>query len=186
MVVDVLTCITTRRTAASFNDVAPSVEHVRQIIEAACCAPDHKLMRPWRFVTVRDEQRAKVVNALDAAADRITAAGGRARRQSHKPMRARVFVVVIAAVDESGPAPRSEQIASADSAVYAICLAAHGLGLASAWRSVPFAAAPEVRELFGVRPGEELVGWVDLGYDGGGELKVRPPVDVASLVSELT
>lgn len=176
----------TRRTAGGFTDLAPTPEQLQAILAAATRAPDHKLMRPWRFQIVRGEARNLVVVALDAAADRLAAAsGGRARRQSHKPLRAPLFVVVVAAFNPDGPAPRHEQIASADCAAYALCLAAHAQGIASAWRSVPFGVEPEVRELFGVGDGEELVGWVDLGGDAGIEAKPRSLVPLESVVSEL-
>lgn len=185
---DALQCLLTRRSAKEFAEPAPTREQLTAVLSAAACAPDHKLQRPWRFVVVRGDERARVAAALDTVAEEeARLRGGAVRRQSHKPLRAPVFIVVVAAVNPDGPAPRWEQVASASAAAENMCLAAHALGLASAWRSVPFADSAAMRELFGLRSQDEFVGWVDLGRSADGDRqKPRRPVPLEQVCAELT
>ncbi len=46
----------------------PSPEQVRTMIEAACAAPDHRRLRPWRFILIRNDARTRLADLFEAAA----------------------------------------------------------------------------------------------------------------------
>jgi nitroreductase len=161
--VDALACLLTRRTATRLVEPGPTSDQLATILRAATTAPDHKMLRPWRFVVVRGEARATLAAAISEAAEAV---GGLpepvVRKAAGKATRSPALIAVIAARVDSR-VPIAEQDASAAAAAQNICLAAHALGVASAWKSVPMLDSAPVRAAFGVAEGEELVGWVELG-----------------------
>lgn len=160
---DALACLLTRRTATRLVEPGPTSDQLATILRAATTAPDHKMLRPWRFVVVRGEARATLAAAISEAAEAV---GGLpepvVRKAAGKATRSPALIAVIAARVDSR-VPIAEQDASAAAAAQNICLAAHALGVASAWKSVPMLDSAPVRAAFGVAEGEELVGWVELG-----------------------
>ncbi|SNQ52170.1 Nitroreductase [Frankia canadensis] len=160
---DALTCLLTRRTATRLVEPGPTPDQITAILGAATTAPDHKMLRPWRFVIVRGEARTTLATAITAAAEAIgDLPEPVVRKAAGKATRSPALIAVIAARVESRVSV-AEQDASAAAAAQNICLAAHALGVASAWKSVPLPDSAPVRALFGVAAGEELVGWVELG-----------------------
>lgn len=158
------------------------------MLTAATTAPDHKTLRPWRFVVVRGDARAALAAAITAAANAV---GGLAepvvRKAAGKATRSPALIAVIASRVPGAKVPRVEQDASAAAAAQNICLAAHAQGVGSAWKSVPMADSDEVRAVFGMTGAEELVGWVELGtLAEAPPLPPRPTVDLAEVAGELT
>lgn len=84
--------------------VAPGPDTVQlaSIFEAACAAPDHGQLRPWRFVVVGPEKRVLLANAFEAALlERDPAATPDQRqRAAEKAHRAPVLVLAIACLDD--------------------------------------------------------------------------------------
>src|ERR1700683_693052 len=46
--------------ALQLREPGPSIEQIHAAIDAALSAPDHGLLRPWRFVLIRGEARARL------------------------------------------------------------------------------------------------------------------------------
>lgn len=184
---DALECLMTRRTAARLVEPEPTPRQLSIILAAATTAPDHKWIRPWRFVVVRGEQRQTVAAAITRAADAVgTLPAALVAKQAAKATRSPLMVVVVASRVPGSKVPRSEQDASAAAAAQNICLAAHALGLGTGWKSVPFSDSDEVRAAFGLTGGEDFLGWVELGTRASDAAPgPRPPVDLADVVSEL-
>src|SRR3954447_19169722 len=59
---DVLEAIFTRRTIppVKMGPPGPDEVQIRHILEAGCAAPDHGMLRPWRFLVVQGEGRRKL------------------------------------------------------------------------------------------------------------------------------
>jgi nitroreductase len=185
--VDALECLMTRRTATRLVEPGPSTEQITAMLAAATTAPDHKMLRPWRFVVVRGEHRATLAAAISQAAEAVgTLPEPVVRKAAGKATRSPALIAVIAARVPGARISRAEQDASAAAAAQNICLAAHALGVANAWKSVPLPDSPQVRAAFGVRDGEELIGWVELGtLSDAIPLPPRPPVDLTMVAAEL-
>ena len=72
-----------RATIGTLKDPAPSPAEMERIVAAGLRAPDHGKLRPWRFVTIQGEARARFADmclaalrarepdATDAEADRM-------------------------------------------------------------------------------------------------------------------
>jgi nitroreductase len=185
---DALTCLETRRTAPAIEGPGPSPAQLDTILRVATRAPDHKLLRPWRFVVVRGAGRERLADAL-VAAQRALDANSPVEvidKLKKKPLRSPVLIAIIASPAEGGKAPLWEQHASAAAAAQNMCLAAHALGLASAWKSTHLGDAPQVRALLGMRAQDNCFGWIELGTPAAGiKPKDRPEVDLGKVVSEL-
>ena len=54
---DVLSLLHTRNSAPKLTGPGPSDAELEQMLLAALRAPDHARLRPWRFLTVRDQRR---------------------------------------------------------------------------------------------------------------------------------
>ncbi|CAO5248363.1 nitroreductase family protein [Frankia sp. AgKG'84/4] len=183
---DAITCLLTRRTATRLVEPGPTTEQLAAILGAATTAPDHKMLRPWRFVVVRGEARTALAAAITEAAEAV---GGLpeavVRKAAGKATRSPALIAVIAARVEAR-VPVAEQDASAAAAAQNICLAAHALGVASAWKSVPLLDSAPVRSAFGLADGEELVGWVELGTQPPAPpLSARATVALAEVALEM-
>lgn len=185
---DALTCLLTRRTVPVQADLEPSREAMRTILEAATHAPDHKLLRPWRFILIRGAARAQLGEALVAAAQATDAATPPEvlEKLRKKTTRAPLLAVVVASPSPTGKAPLWEQHASVAAAAQNMCLAAHALGLGSAWKSTHLGDAPAVKAFLHTKAEETCFGWIEIGHRPP-ELreKERPPVALETIAVEM-
>jgi nitroreductase len=187
--VEALECILTRRSTGRLTGPGPDAAAVRRLAEAATAAPDHGLLRPWRFVVVRGEARVVLGEAFaraqagaepDAPEAALEATRG-------KPLRAPLIVTVVASPQPSPKIPEWEQHASAAAAAQNLCLAAHALGYAAMWRTGWFAHAPEVRAQLGLDEHESVTAWVYLGTPvEGWQAPPRPEIELEARITELS
>lgn len=186
---DALQCILGRRSATAIVAPEPTEEQIGLLLQAATAAPDHKLLRPWRFVVVRGDGRRVFGSALALGLAQASPASSVAdrERQAAKAMRAPMMIALVAKVADTRRVPKLEQIASTAAAGQNLCLAANAMGLAAAWKSTSLADQPAVRAVLGLEAEDELLGWVDLGYwPEGVAPKERIPFDLAQVTVELT
>jgi nitroreductase len=164
---DTLEALTTRATAKTYGETAPSREQLALVLQAAVRAPDHGRLRPWRFMLIEGGQRRKFGDILaDSALRRTPGLGaGDLQRERDKAMRAPLIIVVACRVVPGTKVPAIEQILAAGSAAQNILLALHALGFASAWKTGEAAYDPEVKRALGLAADDHLVGFV---YTGGG------------------
>jgi nitroreductase len=140
--VDVEAAIRARRTHKQYGS-EPVPEHVvRELLDVARWAPNHKLTNPWRFRLLGPETRA-----------RIEALAG--EKEAAKLRRAPTLVLATAVLSDD-PVLAEEDLLATGAAVYAVLLAATGRGLASYWRTPAEAFST-------LAPGEHLVALIHLG-----------------------
>lgn len=144
----------------------PSQNQLAQIFRAAAAAPDHGLLRPWRFVIVPMERRMDLAEVFALAlVDRDPGATlEQIEAARDKAYRAPLLMLVVAqlgAVD--GQIPVLERMVSVGCAVQNMLLMAHGQGLGSSLTSGQAMQTPRMRRLFDLREGEEPVCFLNLG-----------------------
>lgn len=167
---DALTLLHERSSMGKLMGPPPSAEQLDTLYRAALRAPDHKELRPWRFIEFSGaglerlgELFAQAERRADPEADDATLDAAR-----KKPLRAPMIIAVVARVVPDEPkVPRVEQVISAGCAAHGILLAAHALGLGAMWRTGHYAFDPTVREGLGLGEHDELVGFVYLGRLAG-------------------
>lgn len=144
----------------------PSVSQLQRIFRSAAAAPDHGLVRPWRFVIVPREKRALLAEVFALAlVDRDPGAMleqiETAREKAH---RAPVLMLVVAQLGAcEPPIPAVERMVSVGAAVQNMLLMAHGQGFGSSLTSGQAMQSPRMRQLFGLATGEEAVCFLNIG-----------------------
>ena len=54
---DTITALTTRVSSPRLQEPGPSDSQLDLLLQAAIRAPDHGLLRPWRFIVLSGDQR---------------------------------------------------------------------------------------------------------------------------------
>jgi len=162
---DALEALRTRSSAAALGEPAPSEDQLASILTAATSAPDHGLMRPWRFIVVRGDARARLGDVMaDAARGRAGEVSEEfLARERVKPLRAPVVIVVAAKPRERRGVPEVEQLVAAGAAGEHIMLAAHAMGLGAFWRTGEAAYDAEIKAALGLDPADAIIGFLYLG-----------------------
>ena len=164
---DAIEALTSRSSAKSFGDMTPTRDHIDTILRAAVRAPDHGRLRPWRFMLIEGEQRAKFGDILAASALRRTPnlSAGDLQRERDKAKRAPVIILVVCRIVPGTKVPAIEQLMAVGAATQNILLGLHNFGYASAWKTGEAAYDPEVKKSLGLNPDDHIVAFV---YAGGG------------------
>lgn len=186
--VDAYKALLTRRSIGRLTEPAPDRATVRDLLRAATAAPDHGLLRPWRFVVIRDDalRRLGEVFAEAHTAREPGLAPQQREKIAAKPLRAPLIVAVIACPTPSPKIPEWEQHASAACAAHNLCLAAHALGYGAMWRTGSYGDDAGVRAHLGMADSEHVTGWIYLGTAAAAP--ASPPsraVDADAITTEL-
>ncbi|MFT4272294.1 MAG: NAD(P)H nitroreductase [Pantoea sp.] len=180
---DALDLLVNRRSASRLADPAPAGEVLENILRAGMRAPDHGTLQPWRFIIVEKEGRERLSTVLEQAA-RASAMDDKAiEKASSSPFRAPMIITVVARCEEHPKVPRWEQLISAGCAVMAMQMAAAAQGFNGIWRSGPWTDHPQVRDAFGCREQDAIVGFLYLGTPQLKSSTTVLPPDTAEFVS---
>ncbi len=174
---DALDLLLTRESATRLDAPAPSEADLDKMFQSAVRAPDHGRLRPWRFVVIEGDKRARL-GELMADTMRLrdpSASEEMLQRERAKPMRAPTIVVAAAHVQRGHRIPECEQIAAAAAAAQNIMLAAHALGYGAMWKTGDPAYDAHVKTALGLDPDDEIMGFLYLGTSvGTGSPAPRP------------
>lgn len=154
---------------------------VRSLIDAAAAAPDHRQLRPWRFIAFRPESRAELGDWFaQALLERDPGAGApelaRAREKAHWGA-----TLLLAIVDLRTPEPEVpdfERVVSLGAAIQNLLLAATARGLGSGLGGGRALSSSPLRAGLGLAPGEHAVCFIALGApDAEPDHRPRPTAD---------
>ncbi|MEQ4509983.1 NAD(P)H nitroreductase [Dickeya zeae] len=160
---DALELLLNRRSASRLAAPAPTGEVLDNILRAGLRAPDHGALQPWRFSIIQDDGLSRFSELLVRAAlqDKQDEAAIEKARQA--PFRAPMIITVVAHCVDNPKVPHWEQVVSAGCAVQAMQMAALAQGFNGIWRSGAWTHHPLVRDAFGCRASDEIVGFLYLG-----------------------
>jgi nitroreductase len=147
--VDVDAAIRARRTHKQYGREPLDEATVRELLDLARRAPNHKLTQPWRFRLLGPATRAQI--------DEVAG-----ENEAMKLRRAPTLVLATAALS-GDPHTDREDLLATGCAVYAVLLGATSRGLASYWRTPACFEEPEVRAILGLPENEQVVGLIHLG-----------------------
>jgi nitroreductase len=161
---DLLTGIESRTSALKLSAPGPTREHIERIIHAGARAPDHGRLRPWRFIVLEGDARARLGDAMADLLKRkfAQALPEQLDAERRKPMRAPA-IIVVAAKTTKGKIPEIEQINAAAAAVQNMFLAAHALGYGAMWKTGGAAYDDQVKAMLGLEPQDHIVALLYLG-----------------------
>lgn len=154
---DVDAAIRARRTHKRYGSEPVAAETIRELLDLARYAPNHKLTQPWRFRVLGPETRARIEETAG-------------EREAMKLRRAPTLVLATAALS-GDPHVDAEDLQATACAVYAVLLGATSRGLASYWRTPSCFEEPEVRAVLGLPAEERVVALIHLG-----PVAAEPPV----------
>ena len=179
--------INSRRSMGNLDLPAPTHAQIETAIECAATAPDHKKLRPWRFIVTQGDARHELGNALVAAAKEKAVQEGDtlsekdiAKTQA-MPLRAPVIITVVTKIQAHKKVPPFEQMLSAGASVQNLILALKAQGFSTVWRTGLLCNEPAVKSYFNVGPDDYVTAFVYTGNSPKNE-PARKPIDIESLV----
>lgn len=171
-----------RYSASRLIQPAPSGETLHKIIQAGMRVPDHGALRPWRFIIIENAGLTRFSQLLVATAQQLAMGEEAVEKARLAPLRAPMIIAVVAHCTPSNNVPYQEQRLSAGCAVMAMQMAAFALGFNGIWRSGVWTEAEQVRQAFGCRVQDTIVGFLYLGTAKIRQQPMRQPVDPAAFI----
>jgi nitroreductase len=143
---------------------APTAEQLKTMLEAAGRAPDHKRLKPWRFIVLEGERKREISEVM--AASLLAREPGideaKLTKERGKLERAPVVIAVATARLETS-LPFEELLAATAAAIQNLLLVATDLGLGSMWRTGDTAYDSAVKVALGLSEQDFISGFVYLG-----------------------
>ncbi|PIJ51638.1 NAD(P)H nitroreductase [Erwinia sp. OLTSP20] len=160
---DALELLINRRSASRLAAPAPAGDVLDNIIRAGMRAPDHGTLQPWHFTIVENQGLERLSRLLEQEARRLDQDEKAIEKARQAPFRAPMIITVVARCEAHDKVPRWEQLISAGCAVMAMQMAALAQGFNGIWRSGAWTENHNVRQAFGCREQDEIVGFLYLG-----------------------
>ena len=179
--------INSRRSMGNLDAPAPTRAQIETAIECAATAPDHKKLRPWRFIVTEGDARHELGRALvEAAQSKAVQDGEKLSEKTIKkthtmPLRAPLIITIVTQMQAHKKVPPFEQMLSAGAAVQNLILALKAQGFSTVWRTGLLCNEPAVKAYFDVGPDDYVTAFVYTGTSPKGEPK-RKPIDIEPLV----
>lgn len=163
--VNVLEFLQQRQSHKKLIAPAPNEQELQALFKAASRAPDHGLLRPWRFLVIQGEglERLGEVFAQGLAIRAPDTSAMRLDEMKSKALRAPMIIVVISTIEENVKVPALEQHLTAGCAAMNILLAADALGYGGIWRTGAMAHDAYILQELGLADNETLIGYLYLG-----------------------
>ena len=174
----------TRTTIGSLRDPAPEGADLEHIVAAGLRAPDHGKLRPWRFVVIRGDARARFAELCIAALRKREpdATEAEAERMRSKLSSPPLILALGMHVTNSPKVPETEQVQAVAAAAVNMLNAAHALGYGGKWVSGPNAYDPAVAAALGFTAPDRVIGFLYLGTPSDAPFPIRP-LDVADYLA---
>ena len=160
-----LTALTTRTSQGALTEPAPSTAVLNNAFQAALRAPDHRLLRPWRYLVIEGEARQRLGEIFLQAGlqDNPQLAEVEQQRLLKMPLRAPMIVVAITVAKDDPKVPLVEQVLSTGAAVQNFLVAIHAQGFASMWRTGWVTEHTHIKTALGLLPHESIAGFIYVG-----------------------
>jgi len=158
---DALEALQNRTASPRLVEPAPTPEELADIYKAGVRAPDHGMLRPWRFLTITGEGREAFGQVL--AENLAPESEEQKNKLLNAPMRAPMIIAAIAEIQDHPKIPRIEQVCAVAAAVQNMSVAIHALGYSSIWRTGKGAFNDGVKTALGFTPKDEIVGFLYVG-----------------------
>lgn len=166
----------------------PSPQQFEALMSLAAAAPDHGLLRPWRFIVVPAAQRHRLAEVFALALiDRDPGATlDQIESAREKAYRAPLLMVAVSCLGPREPdIPRLERMISMGAAVQNLLLGAHAMGFGAGLTSGQAMRSRRMHELCGLAQEEFAVCCVNIGTVSKAKSAMRLRPAPADFVSEL-
>jgi nitroreductase len=181
---DTLALLAQRRSSSAqlLQAPGPDAAQLADLLRIGARVPDHGKMNPWRFVVMRGEAKAALVERLRALAA-TQPSPAKAEAALAKLSAPPLSIMVVSAPREGGK-PVWEQELSAGAVCTLLLVAGEAMGFGANWITDWYSYDAAGRELLGVAEGERVAGFIHFGTPSEPPLERARP-DLAGLVTEL-
>lgn len=165
---DAITALTSRVSPAKLSEPGPTQDALDKMLAAAVAAPDHGKIRPWRFLVIQGDARARFGEVMARSLGRRDkeASPQKLEFEKNKAMRAPTLVIVVASPQDNPKVPEVEQIVAVGAACQNFLVAAHALGYGAFWRTGAVAYDAEVKRELGLADKDTIIGILYVGSVG--------------------
>lgn len=166
------------------TDPAPSGDELRSIMMTALRAPDHKVLRPARYLLIEGDARVRLGEVFAEAAKLKDPECGSAKIDKclNMPLRAPLLLVAVSKNIAHPKVPHFEQEQHVAAGLAHILLALQAKGFGGIWRTGDMALDEHVKTSLGIDQHESLVGFLYIGTPVG-ESKRIPELDFEDFFS---
>lgn len=172
--------IMTRRSIAQLSLPVPSEAVLARCFQAAASAPDHRLLRPWRYLTIQGDALAALGELFlhGMQAENPERAAMEEAKLRQMPLRAPLIIVAILRRQEQAKVPDWEQWLSLGASVQNLLLTLHDEGFAAMWRTGDVTSLAQVKRGLGLVAGEEIGGFIYVGTAAGTKAAPAQPTSL--------
>lgn len=173
---DAITALHSRLSVPRLSEPGPDQAQLDILLKAALRAPDHGVVRPWRFLVIEGEERSRLGKIFVDAQLQDDPESDQAilDKVAGNPLRAPTVLVVVAETDPENRVPVIDQIMAVAAAAQSIMVAAHALDIGAMWRTGRMAEHPLVKNRLGFADKDEIVAYLYLGTPTPGSRKLLP------------
>jgi len=163
---DIMEAIFTRRSVGKVKPDAVPRPLIEELLHAAVQAPNHKRVRPWRFVVITGKSREALGEVMANSLKEQDPHSSDSVLDLERAKTLRAPLLIAAGVDKpvDPKLMEIENICAVAAALENLLLAAHAQGLGAIWRTVPSAHTPAVKKFLDFSDDQELLGIIYVGY----------------------
>ncbi len=178
---NVLEAIRTRRSVGAFTSDPVPPELIRELLDVAVYAPNHRLTEPWTFYVLGPESKRRFAeirrNARrDALPDPDAPEVQPALQKLYETTLQTPAIIIFTAAGHPDPELAEENQWATFGAAYAFMLAAWARGLGTYFRTGRgVLGSPELRDLLALPSDHRIIGVVYAGYPAAVPQKARTP-----------
>lgn len=172
---DALELLINRRSASRWLNPRQRVNNCKTSCVRVCVRRTISPCNRGIFFVIEGEGRERFSAVLEQGAIAAGSDDKAIDKARNAPFRAPLIITVVAKCEENHKVPRWEQEMSAGCAVMAMQMAAVAQGFGGIWRSGALTESPVVREAFGCREQDKIVGFLYLGTP---QLKASTSINV--------
>lgn len=164
-----------RQSVGHLVEPAPNKEQLDLAFSAAMTAPDHRRLKPTRFVIVEDNQRTDFGCLLaHAMADFEGIDPVQVERAKNHPLRAPLLVLALTELQDHPKVPLYEQILSSGAAVQNFLLSLQVQGFSTIWRTGAVVESTTLKRALGLQERDLISGII---YIGTADKSLAPRVE---------
>jgi nitroreductase len=151
---------------AMLGEPGPSAADLDALLRLAMRVPDHRKLEPWRVLIIEGDARNRLGDYFAAARHLRDPDVSAAKLEEERrlPLRAPVVLAIISApVHDPKKTPVWEQQLSSGALCQTLMIAANAMGWAACWITEDPAYDSHVHAALGMKPGEQIAGFIYLG-----------------------
>lgn len=166
---DIIDCINARRSIGNLSSPMPSKDELNCALMTAMNAPDHKLLRPYRFVMMTDQALHEFGQVLcQAGIDQALQQGDvldeiACQKLQNLPKRAPMIIAVLTDYKNHPKVPQFEQLLCVGAVIQNLLLALQSMGYRTIWRTGDLCNQSVVKQHFGLTGDNLVCGFVYIG-----------------------